>query len=216
MLSDLSQGFSEEMPHSSKFPSPTFEPIRTVDDDGINVQQYSLNTHLGTHLDAPRHFVPGGQTIDDISLDRVSGSGVILDVTKESPEAVTVSDVEAAPGEVREDDIVVLSTGWEEKYGTPEYEPHPWMTPELAEWFVETGVKLVALDVLTPDIPWSHRPEGWNSFPVHRELLGNGVLVAENLGNLTPLTGRRLDVFGFPIKILGGDGAPARFVARTP
>lgn len=214
MLSDLSQEFSEEMPHPSIFPSPSFDSIRDVNTDGISVQQYSLNTHLGTHLDAPRHFVPDGQTIHELALDRVAGTGVVLNVTKELPEEITITDVEEATGEIRENDIVVLSTGWEEKYGTEEYEPHPWITTELAKWFVDRNIKLLAVDVLTPDIPWSHRPEDWNEFPVHKELLGNDVLVAENLGNLTHLTGRRIDVFGFPMKILNGDGAPARFVAQ--
>jgi kynurenine formamidase len=214
MLVDLSQEFSEEMPYSSKFPAPTIEPIRDVETDGINVQQYSANTHLGTHLDAPRHFVPDGSTIEELSLDRVSGTGVVMDVAKESPEAITIADVKESSNTVREDDIVVLYTGWEDKYGTEVYEPHPWITVDLAEWFVDRGINLLALDVLTPDIPWSHRPDDWNEFPVHRELLGNGVLVAENLGNLSSLTGERVDVSGLPIKIRGADGAPARFVAK--
>jgi kynurenine formamidase len=214
MLIDLSQEFSEQMPYSSKFPAPSLEPIRDVKADGINVQQYSANTHLGTHLDAPRHFVPDGQTIEQLSLDRVSGTGVVVDVVKKSPEAITVADVEASSNTIREDDIVILYTGWGEKYGTEQYEPHPWITTDLAEWFVDRDINLVALDVLTPDIPWSHRPDDWNEFPVHRELLSNEVLVAENLGNLAEIAEQRVDVFGFPIKISGADGAPARFVAK--
>jgi kynurenine formamidase len=214
MLIDLSQEFSEQMPYSSKFPAPSIEPIRDVEADGINVQQYSSNTHLGTHLDAPRHFVPDGHTIEQLSLDRVSGTGVIIDVVKTSPEAITVADVEASSNTVREDDIVLLYTGWGEKYGTEQYEPHPWITTDLAKWFVDRDINLVALDVLTPDIPWSHRPDDWDEFPVHRELLNNEVLIAENLGNLARLAEQRVDVFGFPIKISGADGAPARFVAK--
>jgi kynurenine formamidase len=214
MLIDLSQYISESMPYSSNFPAPCIDEIRNVDEDGINIQQYCLNTHLGTHLDAPRHFIPDGKTIDKVDLDRVSGTAVVLDVTKHSPQPITVKDVKQATCTVCKSDIVLLYTGWSEKYGSEEYEPHPWMTVDLAQWFVEKGVNLVALDVITPDIPWSHRPDDWSDFPVHRELLGNDVLVAENLANMESITGRRVEVYGYPIKISGGDGAPVRFVAK--
>lgn len=214
MWLDLSQPFSGEMPFASSLPAPTFETVRHVEDEGINVQYYQAPTHVGTHVDAPRHFIEGGATIDELPLDRFAGEGVILDVSREEPEAISVADVESAAGTVREDDIVLLYTGWHEKYGTPEYDPHPWFAEELGEWFVDRGVKLVGVDNITVDIPGPHRPEGWIEFPVHRTMLGGGVLIAEHLNNLEPHTGKRLEILGFPIPIAGGDGAPARFVAR--
>ncbi|KTG07740.1 hypothetical protein AUR64_02550 [Haloprofundus marisrubri] len=212
---DLSQPFSEEMPHPPAVPAPTFETIRDVAEDRINVQRYTAATHLGTHVDAPRHFVEGGATIDELSLDRFAGEGVVLDVSVDDAREITVNDVEAADGDVREGDIVVLYTGWQEKFGTPTYVSHPWLSVDLAEWLVERGVKMIAMDTLTPDIPPPERPEGWMEFPVHRTLLGEGVLVAENLTNLDVLVGKRLELQGFPVKIRDGDGAPVRFVARV-
>lgn len=214
MWIDLSQPFSGDMPHSEALPSPEFETLREVEEERINIQYYSVPTHIGTHVDAPKHFIEGGKSIDELALDRFAGEGVFLDVAKEEPAEITVEDVESAEGTVQEDDIVLLSTGWEDKYGTPEYDPHPWLSVDLAEWFVDRGVKLIAVDNITPDIPGPHRPEGWMEFPVHRTLLGEGVLIAEHLRNLAPHTGQRMEVQGFPTKIKGGDGAPARFVAR--
>lgn len=214
MWIDLTQPFSGEMPHAASMPKPTFETLRYVEKDGVNVQKYSAPTHVGTHVDAPRHFIEDGRCIDELSLDRFAGEAVVLDVSKERPEEVTVEDVESAVGEVRADDIVLLYTGWEEKYGTPEYDPHPWLSVDLASWFVDREVKLVGVDNITPDIPLPHRPDGWTEFPVHRTLLEAEVLVAEHLTNLGPHTGQRLDVQAFPLKIVGGDGAPTRFVAR--
>lgn len=214
MFIDLSQPYHGDMPHASSIPEPTFETVKDVEGDGINIQYIHAPTHVGTHVDAPRHFIPGGATIDELSLERFAGEAVVLDVSKTEPEEITVSDVEAADGEVRSGDIVLLFTGWGEKYGTDAYEPHPWLSTGVAEWLVDHDCKLVGLDATTPDIPGSHRPEGWIEFPVHHELLGNDVLIAEHLANLAPYTGQRLDVQGFPIKIRGGDGAPAQFVAR--
>lgn len=215
MWIDLSQPFSGDMPFASSLPAPTFETVKHVEEDGLNVQVYNVPTHVGTHVDAPRHFVDGGKTIDELELDRFAGEGVVLDVSKDEPAEITVEDVESASGTVQQDDIVLLYTGWQDKYGTPAYDPHPWFSVELAEWFVDREIKLVGVDNITVDIPGPHRPEGWLEYPVHRTLLGAEVLIAEHLANLEAHTGERLEILGFPVPIAGGDGAPARFVART-
>lgn len=215
MWIDFSQPFSGDMPHSEELPTPSFGKLRDVAEDGVNIQSYTATTHVGTHVDAPRHFVEGGATIDELPLDRFAGEGVVLDIPTEEPRAITVGDVEEATGSVQQGDIVLLSTGWEDRYGTDLYDPHPWFSLDLAEWFVDRGVDLVGVDTITPDIPGPHRPEGWVEFPIHRKLLGNGVLIAEHLGNLADHTGERMEILGFPTKIRGGDGAPARFVGRV-
>lgn len=214
MWHDLSQPFHADMPHSDQLPLPQFETVRDVATDDINVQVYTVPTHVGTHVDASLHFVDGGRTIDEYPLDRFAGEAAVLDVSKDSPTEITVADLDASAPSVNENDIVLLYTGWGEKYGSAEYQPHPWLTPEAAEWFVDVGARLVGLDVLTPDIPVPHRPDGWMEFPVHRTMLGAEVLIAENLGNLGQFAGTRVEVFGCPINIHGGDGAPARFAAR--
>lgn len=211
---DLSQPFYDGMPHAAVHPAPAFEPVSDVETDGLGVTQFTAVTHVGTHVDAPCHIVPGGESIDEIPLSRLSGEGVALDVACADPREIGIEDVEAADGEVRTGDIVLLSTGWGAKYGTDDYDPHPWLSAALAEWFVDRDVALVGVDTITPDVPAPHRPDGWTAYPVHRELLGNGVLIAEHLGNLPAITGRRLEVVGFPIKVRGGDGAQARFAAR--
>lgn len=214
MWIDLSQPFSGDMPYSSVLPKPEFETLRHVEEDRVNIQYYCVPTHVGTHVDAPKHFIEGGESIDEIPLDRWMGEGVILDVSKEEPEEITVADVEVAEGDVRADDMVLLYTGWEEKWGTDEYEPHPWLSTDLAGWFVDRGIKFLGVDNITPDIPGSHRPDEYIEYPVHRELLGNDVLIGEHLRNLAPHTGERLEIQALPVKIHGGDGAPARIVAK--
>lgn len=212
---DFSQEFSGDMPHPPSIPAPEFETLRDVATDDINVQRYAVPTHVGTHVDAPIHFVEDGATIDDLSLNRFAGDALILDVSVDEPEAITVDQVRVADGTIERGDMVFLHTGWGDKFGTEEYASHPWVSMELAEWLVDREISLVGIDVLTPDIPGARRPDGWTEFPVHRTLLGEGILIAENLANLGPYTGCRVPVWGFPINICGGDGAPVRFVGRT-
>lgn len=148
-------------------------------------------------------------------MDRFAGEGVGLDVSKDEPAKITLADVKSTEENVSTDDIVLLHTGWGEKYGTSEYDPHPWLATEAAEWFVDRDVKMVGIDTITHDLSGPKRPPGWREWPVHHILLENGILTAQHLANLGPLTGTRLDVYAFPNKIRDGDGAPVRFVARA-
>jgi kynurenine formamidase len=74
---------------------------------------------------------------------------------------------------------------------------------------------MVGVDFYSADLPVPLRPPGFG-WPVHHRLLGAGVLIAENLANVTSIAGRRLTVGAFPLKIRGGDGAPARIFAYEP
>lgn len=215
MWRDLSQPFHEEMPHSVALPAPEFETVSTISEDSSHVTYYSAPTHVGTHVDAPRHFVKDGETIDELALNRFAGEAIVLDVGTDEPREITADDLAAASSEVRDGDILLLSTGWEDRYGDPSYDPHPWLSVDAAEKIVDWNVSLVGMDVITPDLPGPYRDDDYDKFPVHQTLLGNDVLVAEHLANLRRLRGHRVEVVGFPHKIRDGDGAPARFVARV-
>jgi arylformamidase len=216
MWIDLSQDFYEEMPYASVHPAPSFETLRCVADDGINVTTFTAVTHVGTHIDAPIHLVEGGTTIDELSLDRFTGEGVVVDVSRTEANEISRSEFIEAPGEVRDGDIVLVYTGWCHRYGEASYTPHPWLSEDLAEWLVDREIKLVGIDTTTPDLPTSFREAGWMEYPVHRTLLENDVLIAEHLGGLKAVAGDRLKVYAFPLKIRDGDGAQARFVAHVP
>ncbi|WP_255195734.1 cyclase family protein [Halorarius litoreus] len=210
---DCSQPFDASAEHGST-PAPEFEELATAADDGVNVQWYGATTHTGTHVDAPRHFVPEGPTIDDLPLDRFAGPGVVLDVDSEAPEPIDADALAAAEGSVDPGDIVLVRTGWGDRYGTPKYARYPWLTAAAADWLATREVKLLGIDTRSPDRPRSMRPDDWDAYPVHRTLLPAGTLIAENLYLPETLAGERAEVVGFPINVRGGDGAPARFVVR--
>lgn len=107
----------------------------------------------------------------------------------------------------------MIHTGWDEKYGTDEYNSHPYLAEDAALWLAEKRVKLVGIDTPTPEVPRSVRGASFD-YPIHRTLLGKGVLILENIANLCALSGKRLTIGVFPVKLEGGDGAPARVVAH--
>jgi arylformamidase len=216
MLIDLSHTLATGMMQVSTLPPVEVCRVRSLAEGAVtNVQAVRLTGHSGTHIDAPVHVLDGTESIELLPADRFIGPGVALAVPKAACELIDAADLEAASGgRVRHGDMVLLHTGWDRHYGTPSYLlDYPSLTLEAADWLLAQGVRLVALDMLSPDLPPERRSPD-HGLPVHRRLLGSGVLIAENLTGIGPLVGRRLQVYALPIKIAAGDGAPARITAE--
>ncbi|MDE3074916.1 MAG: cyclase family protein, partial [Chloroflexota bacterium] len=209
-LYDLSQPLYEGTSRMFNMPSPT---IATLPAGRAHVQQITSLSHIGTHVDAPLHVIPTGASLDQLRLEQFVGPAAVVDVRTAAVEAISAADLERGAGALREGDIALLCTGWAAKFGTPEYDPHPYLVEESARWLVRRGVRMVALDTLTPDLPGPLRPASGYQGVVHQTLLGNGVLILENLADVTALIGRRLWVVAAPINIRGGDGGFVRVIA---
>ncbi len=107
----------------------------------------------------------------------------------------------------------MLFTGWDEKFESPDYNIHPYLSIDAAEWIVGKGVKLFGIDCITVDLPTPMRQKGFE-YPVHKILLGNGVLIAENVANLGKIAGKKNRILALPLKVKGSDAAHARIIAE--
>jgi kynurenine formamidase len=170
--------------------------------------------HHGTHLDAPRHFISDGPTMDQVPLDRLYGAGVIWHFDVSDDGVIDAVDLERATPRMREGDIVLIETGRAKHVNTPRYMEHACLTGEAAGWLVKHGAKIVGVDFSTPDLATVRRPADF-AFPVHYTLLSQGVLIAEHVTNLEQLAGHRAEIMFFGLNIAGSDGAPVRPVARV-
>lgn len=214
---DLSQEWYSGMSTSRAHGVPEFtvKEHHTPAVEDIVITHVSMSAHNGTHVDAARHFFPDGLTIDEYPIARFQGTGVVVDVRRDGPVGVGAAEIEATGVEFEPGDFALLYFGFAERFGTPEYDDHPHLTLDAAEYLVEKGVSLVGVDTITPDLCNSARGPDF-AFPVHKTLLGNDVLIIENLGTgLRELLGRRVAVHAAPLAIRGGDGAPARVFARA-
>jgi kynurenine formamidase len=122
-------------------------------------------------------------------------------------------DLERMRPELEPGDILLLDTGVAQYVGSPDYDRHVALSVAAAHWLVEKEIKLLAVDMPTPEISIQKRPQGFD-WPVHRILLRDGVLIAEGVANACSLVGRRAELMFLPLNIMGGDGAPARALAR--
>lgn len=185
--------------------------------------------HAGTHVDAPIHFSKGKQTLDQIPLERLVGSGVRIDVAAQCAHdrgyQITTHDLiqwESRAGRVPEGAIVLLHTGiakfWPSRkdYLGTELRGQegvkalyfPGLHPDAAAWLVH-GRKVRAVGIDTASIDHGQSTK----FETHVALLSHNVPVFENLANLNDLPNRGFDVIALPMKIVDGTGGPLRIVA---
>jgi len=187
-----------------KFPG-AYHPKVEVEQTGFYerdkclVHKLVLGTHTGTHVDAPRHFFPEGETVDRIPLGWLLAEAVVFDLTGKGPgEPITEEDLDVS--KVGEGEIALVKTGWYRRWGRDFYQNPPLFSPELARKLVGRGVVGLAVD-----IPLSHE--------VHRVVLGAGRILIENLTNLEEIRVERVRLLALPLKVREGDAAPARVVA---
>jgi arylformamidase len=171
--------------------------------DDANVSALALGSHSGTHVDAPSHFLPGGNPVDRIPIDRLVGPAVVLDLP-ESGIAVGAADL--ARHDLRGHRRVLLRTrnsarppdaGFTTDYCA--------LAADGAEYLLRQGVELVGIDYLSIEAHGSGR------FPVHHLLLEHGVVIVEGL-DLSAVSPGIYRLVCLPLRLEGLDGAPARAV----
>jgi kynurenine formamidase len=185
-------------------PPITIEPALTPATDGVAVTALHLSTHSGTHVDAPCHTVPGGRTMDDVSVDELIGTAAVLHVGGEAAGTIGVADLGDLPA--RLPSIVLIATGWDRWFGTERYRQHPALASEAAQALWERGMRVLGVDCYSPD------PLDSEDFPVHATVLGRNGLIVENLRGLTALPAV-CEVGIHPLKVGPFDGAPVRALA---
>lgn len=173
-------------------------------------RKLTMGTHCGTHLDAPRHFIPAGETIETIDIARTVGDAIVLDFTHlDFYHEITVDELKSAIGDDK-GDMLIFHFGWDSHLGTSDYYvKHPFLSEEACHFIVEKNFKLIALDAPQPDNPLNGRNSDKDA-PNHKILLGNDVLIAEYLVNIGAISKKVCKLFAVPLKLNEGDGAPIR------
>lgn len=197
----------------------------------------TMDEHIGTHWDAPAHFLEdhaerGLFSTDDVPLERLVVPAAVIDATgldSEEPGAsprVTTDAIrswEAEHGDLEPGDGVLVRSGWSDRY----YKPFPegrrfaedvvagsapaWaaLSDDACDLLVDRGVVLAGFD--TPSAG------AWDDVAsAHRILLGRNVVVVENLTGLGALPAKGAIFVFLPLKLAGGSGAPGRAIALVP
>ena len=200
MLIDLSVTINEQTPVYPGDPVTTIELAGVMERDGYTDHYVSIGTHVGTHVDAPIHMLANGKNLDQIPVQQFVGRGRLITVQNKSFDLETVKSASMGAG-----DIVLFHTGMSDVYHSAAYfKDYSGIPVEIAQYLIEQKVKIVGVDMCSVD----HEP-----YPIHKLLLGNEVLIIENLTNLGRLVDKEFTVYALPLK-LQIDGAPARVIAQ--
>jgi arylformamidase len=203
-LIDISQKVT---PGSSVFPGDTPFTLRKVAalEDGASCDVGTIQTtlHIGTHADAPSHFVQGADGIGEVPLERYFGPVRVVERIGNGP--LTVDEVSAWN----------LTKGMRYLVRTREtVDPDEWpaefahLDPAAAQALADAGVVLFGID--TPSV--DHQDS--KTLDAHKALLAGDVAILENL-DLTGVRPMPYELMAFPLRIPGADASPVRAVLRT-
>jgi kynurenine formamidase len=215
----LSHTLSEKTPsygNRDRFFSKKRSSILNGDNSNTSYWEFS-NNHIGTHIDAPKHFCNSGKTIDEIQADQFFFNKVcLLDIPRNNAELIGVSEVDfdAIPNDM---DLLLIRTGYEKYRETDKYwNDNPGLTSNLAKSLREKFPKLksVGFDFISLT-SWKNKLEGKNA---HLELLcpskGNPILIIEDM-KLNKLNQEIYFVVISPIIVAKADGAPVTVLASV-
>jgi arylformamidase len=187
---------------------PTFNRFFDVDKgDGVTMTRIEMNTHDGTHIDAPLHFLKGGQTIDNMPLDTTVGAARVIEI--KDPVSIKVKELESyniQPGE-----RILFKTKNSPHVYDKRREPgnYTYIASETSHYLVEKKVRMIGLDYLT--IGDNKQPK--NIKEVHDTLLGAEIYVIEGL-NLAGVKAGDYELICLPLKLEKGDACPCRAILR--
>ena len=198
---DLSILLTKDTPVYPGEPSVEISRQATQTNDGFTQHGIVLSTHVGTHVDAPLHMIDGGQTLEAFSIGHLIGPGIVFDV-RDGWNTDFIVDHTLEPAS-----IVLFYTDWISRYSEPAYYQQYEAVPEaIAHWLVEQKANAVGFDMSGPDYP---------PFAIHKLLLGNNILIIENLTNLGQLPKDGFRIIGLPLHV-DLDGSPIRVIAELP
>lgn len=196
-------------------------------EDGNFTLNLAMPEHFGTHLDAPLHFVPNRESVDQIPIEKFFAPAVVIDVSsavgQDADYRVTVQDIDRwidRHGAIPSGALVFFHTGWasrwpsQEKYMNADAEGvlhFPGLSLAAASFLLDSARPVgVGIDTASVDYGPSR------DFPVHNLTLPAGIYHLENVANLDRLPATGFNVIALPLKLGGGSGAPARVVALVP
>lgn len=210
MMIDLTHTIAPGMPVYPGTPAAELTPACTLTRNGYRETLVHIGSHTGTHMDAPAHLLQNGAGLESLPVSQFCGRAAVVDVSALGEGGIiTAAHLKTLGSQLLCAGFVLFYTGWEKKWGEADYfSGFPVPDAEAAKYLVSCGLKGVGTDSISVD------PTDSQDLPVHRTLLGGGLVIVENL-RLKKLVGREnVQFYALPLKFEKSDGAPVRAIAE--
>jgi len=190
----------------------TVAPVHRAADEWYIMHNVELVNHIGTHVEMPYHLRPGGPDLMEFPVERTLGPARVLDVGRPPPgAAIGIEDLKQAArraGGIQPGEVVLIRTGWSDRYDTPEYLKSPWFRPDGLTWLVDQGMVMLGVESAGVEELTSTTHES------HLALFDRGVPLIENLANMKALGDRKKVItVCTPLAIGGLEAFPIRVLA---
>lgn len=203
---DISLPISPDLPVWPGDSAIVIEEIFSMDKGAdANVSRLEAGVHIGTHVDAPHHFLNDGRTVENLALDILTGPAFVLHVN-DDVDSITAEVLDAAPIPPATSRLLLrtknsrLWTSDSRKF----HSDFIAISSDGAEWLVEHGIQLIGVDYLSV-------AAFDDSVPTHKTLLSAGIIVLEGC-DLSQVPQGDYDLYCLPLRLVGSDGAPARTI----
>lgn len=201
---DLTHTIQNDMPVYPGTEQPKLTTACTIEAVGYRETLLHMFSHTGTHMDAPAHMLLDGAALDSYPGEKFAGTAVVVDCRERESISLPLLQSYDLDGV----DFVLFCTGWDKKWGSPDYyEGFPCLTADAAAYLATLPLKGVGEDTISLD------PCDSVDFPNHITLLGADFINTENLTGLDALIGRRFTFVTLPLKFENSDGCSCRAIA---
>lgn len=194
------------MAHWPGDPECHIKRVNRMEDGAVcNLTHISMSAHTGTHMDAPRHFIADGLTMEQMPLEAVMGRCRVFELDCEGQ--ITADDLRKLKFVPRQR-VLFKTRNSTRSWAMQEFDKDfISIRKDAAQYLVEMGVVTVGVDYL------SIGGYGKDVVETHQIMLGAGIWVIEGL-NLSEIKDGYYEMICLPLKIEGADGAPCRVVLR--
>jgi len=184
--------------------------------DSCNTVAIKMSNHIGSHVDAPRHFISNAKTVAEYSpADWFFEKPFLIDIPVENAQIVTSEQVDSViPGNVKDADLVLLRTcGNLDRQSENYYKTQPGFSPDLAEYFSDkfASFSAIGLDAISIS-SFMHREVGRQT---HKVFLGKDLRIFEDLAlSNIPLNVTLKKVIALPFRYRDADGSPVTMLGE--
>jgi arylformamidase len=205
---DITLSVSNDLPVWPGDPAINFYRVADVNNgDVCTLSRLESGSHIGTHLDAPLHFIKGGVTVDRLDLNVLIGPCVVVYVPDANVIDAALLDALDIPADTQR---LLFRTRNSEIWARGDnvfHTDYVGVDRSGAEWLVARGIRLVCVDYMSV-APYAE------TITPHQILLGAGVIAVENL-NLAGIEAGNYQLICLPLKLKDGDGAPVRAILMS-